>query len=76
VRAAYLVNIFGPTLIVIGGGIERAGKIFFEAFKKSAKQFITEKIVKNIKIIPSETGEGACPKGAAFLAMREIFLEA
>ncbi|MBL7158189.1 MAG: ROK family protein [Candidatus Omnitrophica bacterium] len=76
VRIAYLINIFEPTLIIIGGGIERAGDIFFKPLKKSVQQFVADKMTDKIKIIPQAAGIFACSKGAGFLAIREIFLEA
>ena len=75
-RIAYLVNLFCPGHVIIGGGIEEAGSLFMDEVKKSADRFISRRLSDRIKIIKAVAGRDASVKGAAFLAAREAILEA
>ncbi|UCD55571.1 MAG: ROK family protein [Candidatus Omnitrophota bacterium] len=76
VRIAYLVNSFEPKVIIIGGGIEKAGKLFLEPLTSSINRFILQRILDKIKVTPAILEEAACVKGGASLAIREVFVEA
>ncbi|MDP3790978.1 MAG: ROK family protein [Candidatus Omnitrophota bacterium] len=76
IRVAYLVNIFNPDIVVIGGGVEKAGDIFMDAVKSTVKKFAFEEPASIVKIIPSMLEDNAVVLGAAALAAREVFIEA
>lgn len=76
IRAAYLVNIFNPDIVAIGGGVEKAGDIFMDAVKDMVKKFAFEEPASIVKIIPSLLEENSVVLGAAALAAREVFIEA
>jgi len=76
VRVAYLVNIFNPDIVVIGGGVEKAGDIFMDAVKEMVKKFAFEEPAGMAKIIPSLLEDNSVVLGAAALAAREVFIEA
>jgi len=76
VRIAYLVNFLQPEVVIVGGGIEKAGDHFLKVLEKSVERLMLEKISKNVKLTTAISGEEACAKGSALLAIREIFLEA
>jgi predicted NBD/HSP70 family sugar kinase len=76
VRIAYLVNLFNPEVVVIGGGIERAGELILDPIIKMVKKLAFAEQARIVKIIPSALGEDAVSLGAASLAVREIFLKA
>ena len=76
IRVAYLVNFINPDVVVIGGGIERAGDYLLEPVKESVRRFAFEEASSIVKIIPSFLGEDAVILGAAALAAREIFIQA
>ncbi len=76
VRIAYLVNLFNPEVVVIGGGVEKAGEIILEPIRKTVKKLAFSEQADIVKIIPSALGENAVSLGAASLAVREIFLKA
>ena len=76
VRIAYLVNFLKPEVVIVGGGIEKAGDRFLKVLEKSVERLILGKISENIKLTTAILGENACTKGGALLAIREICLEA
>jgi predicted NBD/HSP70 family sugar kinase len=76
VRVAYLVNLFNPDIVVIGGGIEKAGDVFIDSVKNAVKKFAFEEPASIVKIIPSMLEDNAVVLGAAALAAREVFIEA
>jgi predicted NBD/HSP70 family sugar kinase len=75
-RVAYLVNLFNPEVVVIGGGVDKAGEIILEPIKNTVKKFAFTEQANIVKIITSSLGEDAVSLGAASLAVREIFLKA
>jgi predicted NBD/HSP70 family sugar kinase len=76
VRIAYLVNLFEPEIVIVGGGIEEAGHFFMDPLKTSVNRFILQRMLNKVKISPAILGRDACVRGAACLAVREVFLEA
>ena len=76
VRVAYLINLFTPEAVVIGGGIEEAGGLFFDSLNASIDKFIFHGIKDKVKLAPAVSGKDACVKGAAALAIREALIEA
>lgn len=76
IRIAYLINLFDPEVVVIGGGIEKAGELVLDPIRKMAKKFAFRKQSDKVKVIAGALGEDAVSLGAAALAIREIFLKA
>lgn len=74
-RIAYLINLFAPQVIVIGGGVQNAGDVIFTPIKKMVERLAFRDHLKNLKILASTLGEDAVDIGAASLAIREIFLK-
>jgi predicted NBD/HSP70 family sugar kinase len=75
-RTAYLVNLFGPDVVVVSGGPEKARDIMFPPITKMVDRLSVKKYNRTVKIMPSGLGkEGLC-LGAAALAVRELFLKA
>jgi len=75
-RIAYLVNLLGPGHVVVGGGVEEAGGLFFNALKATTDKFLSKRVSDKVKIMPAVLGKDTCVKGAAFLAVREALMEA
>lgn len=75
-RIAYLINLFSPEAVIIGGGAEDAGDIIFSPVKKMVQRLSFRNNTRNLKIISSKLGEDATDSGAASLAVREVFLKA
>ncbi|MFH1594335.1 MAG: ROK family protein [Candidatus Omnitrophota bacterium] len=77
VRIAYLINLLSPEIAIIGGGIEEAQDIFLSPLIASAMRFVLQRLVDKITIEPAVLGkEKTCARGAAFLSIRETFIEA
>ncbi|MFH1190301.1 MAG: ROK family protein [Candidatus Omnitrophota bacterium] len=76
VRIAYFVNFMNPAVVIVGGGVEKAGDIFLDSLKESVRKFAFEEPMNIVKIIPSLLGENAIVMGAAALAAREVFIQA
>jgi len=73
-RIAYLVNIFAPKTVIIGGGIEGAGEAVLSGIKRTVAKLAYSSVSKNISIIPSALGSDGAALGASALAVRELFL--
>ena len=73
-RIAYLVNIFAPKTVIIGGGIERAGDAVLSGIKRTVARLAHSSRSKKISIIPSAFGTDGAALGASALAVRELFL--
>lgn len=76
IRIAYLVNLFNPEVVVVGGGIDKAGELILEPVRKTVKKLAFSGQANIVRIITSALGEDAVSLGAASLAIREIFLKA
>ena len=76
VKAAYLINFFNPAVVVIGGGMERAGDIFMDQVRAGIRRFAFEEPAAVVKIIPSLLGDNAVVLGATAFAAREVFIQA
>lgn len=76
IKVAYLINIFNPQLVIIGGGIEKAGNVFMDALSGYVKNYAFEEVFNATKILPSFLGEDAIAVGAASLGIRELFINA
>lgn len=76
VRIAYLVNIFSPRVVIIGGGIEAADDIVLDPILQMVKRFAFAKQASRVMIMPGRFGSDAVCIGAASLAVRELFLRA
>ena len=75
-RTAFLMNLFTPEAVVVGGGPEKAGNILFAPIEKMVKSLSFGKLAPNVKIVPGVLGDEAVVLGAASLAIREMFLQA
>ncbi len=80
-RAAYylglglgsLVNVFGPEVVIIGGGVAAAlGPAYIDAIRNSARNQILVDPDQKIEIVPAALGDDAGILGSAIMA-REIY---
>jgi glucokinase len=62
-----LVNVFNPELIVIGGGLARAGDLIMEPFRATLPQYTMRPIFAHVSIVPSSLGQDTGLYGAAAL---------
>lgn len=76
VRVAFLVNLFNPEVVVIGGGLEQAGEVVLDAVKTAVRTYGFEEAANVVKVVPSRFGDDAVALGAAALGIREVFARA
>jgi predicted NBD/HSP70 family sugar kinase len=76
IKVAYMVNLFNPAAVVIGGGMERAGDLLLEPVRAAIKKFAFEEPAGIVKVMSSMLGDEAVVLGSAALAAREIFIRA
>ncbi|MBI2173908.1 MAG: ROK family protein [Candidatus Omnitrophica bacterium] len=76
IRIAYLVNLLNPDVVVIGGGIEKAGSMLLEPVWRSVKKYAYEEPASLVDILPAQLGENAVALGAACWVIRDVFLQA
>jgi glucokinase len=68
-----LVNLIGPEIIVIGGGVTAAlGPMFLDLIRESARQQILVDPEKIIKIEPAALGDDAGILGASLMVMESF----
>ncbi|MBU0479269.1 ROK family transcriptional regulator [bacterium] len=74
VRVAYLVNLFNPEIVIIGGGIEKAESLFLEPLRKTVKKWAFEEPANTVKILPAQLGIEGVALGAAGVVLRNLFI--
>ena len=76
IRIAYLVNLLNPDVVIIGGGIEKAGSMLLEPVWRCVKKYAFEEPASLVDILPAQLGENAVALGAACWVIREVFVQA
>ncbi|MFH1791698.1 MAG: ROK family protein [Candidatus Omnitrophota bacterium] len=76
IKVAYLINIFNPQFVIIGGGMEKAGSVFMDPLTVFTRMYAYEESFNAVKILPSFLEDNAVSIGAAALSVRELFLNA
>jgi glucokinase len=64
-----LIHILEPELILIGGGVTRAGALLFDPIRQTVDERVMSDIFRVIKILPAALGEDVGLFGAAALAL-------
>ncbi|TCS81779.1 ROK family glucokinase [Tepidibacillus fermentans] len=64
---ATVANLFDPEIIIIGGGVSKAGVILFDPIREAFYQYGLKNIVKNVQVVPATLGNTAGMIGAAAL---------
>jgi len=73
-KAAFLVNLFNPDVIVVGGGIEAAGAAFLDGVREAVKQMAIPEATDKLRVIPSALGENGVSLGAAAFVAQNYFV--
>ena len=66
---ANVVNVLNPELVVLGGGVTRAGDLLFEPVRRVVAERTMEGPSKTVGIVPAALGEDVGVVGAIALAM-------
>ncbi len=76
IRIAYLVNLLNPDVVIIGGGIEKAGSMLLEPAWRCVKKYAYEEPASLVDVLPAQLGDNAVALGAASWVIREAFIQA
>lgn len=66
---AMAANLLNPDVIVIGGGMARAGEILFAPVRKSFQSYALQRVSQAVRIVPALLGNDAGVVGAGKLAL-------
>jgi glucokinase len=70
-KASFLINLLNPELLIIGGGLEKGGKLFLDEFNKVMRESAFNEMSENLEVKFSQLGILAAPLGAALLGSRK-----
>ena len=68
---ANIITLFDPEVIILGGGVMKAGQIIFDRIKEVVDQRCFKNMASACKIVPSALGEKSGVIGAIALTMME-----
>lgn len=68
---AGLLNLLNPEVVVIGGGVARAGRWLFDPLLQAAREASFDRPWKAARIVPAALGDHAGLVGAAYVAMEQ-----
>ncbi len=67
---AATINTLAPDVVVVGGGVSKAGRILFDPLRKSVKRRVMPVHRRDLRIVPAKRGDNAVLLGAIVLARR------
>ncbi len=73
-KAAIVVNMLNPEVLIIGGGVEIGGAFLLDAVRETMKGLASPEAMQKLRIVPSQLGENAVPLGAAALVAQNYFV--
>ena len=71
IAVANAVSIFDPAVVIIGGGVSKAGDIVFDTVRKVVDKRCFKSMAESVKIVPAGLGTDAGVIGAVALALLE-----
>jgi N-acetylglucosamine repressor len=75
IAIAAALNLFGPELVVLGGGIANSGDIMIDAIKRTVQMRALGVITKKVKILKSLLGDNIAALGAATKFINVLFTD-
>lgn len=76
IRIASIVNLLNPEVVIIGGGIEKAGSLLLETVWRAVKRYSYEEPASLVDVLPAKLSDNAVALGAACWVVREVFINA
>ncbi|NWJ47355.1 MAG: ROK family transcriptional regulator [Chloroflexi bacterium] len=73
IALATLVNLFNPSMIILGGGVAAVGEVILNQIKQTAKDRSLVASFQGMQIVPGKLGREAVAVGAAMLVLQEVF---
>lgn len=71
IGVANILALFDPDIVIISGGIARAGRILFDPLRKNVGQLVLGAKHRRYRILPAKLGDDAGVLGAAFFATQK-----
>ncbi|MHB8170239.1 MAG: ROK family protein [Thermincolia bacterium] len=68
---ANVVNLLNPELVVVGGGVARAGEMLFKPLRKRVREWALEVPAETAQVIPAQLGNDAGSVGAGAIVLEE-----
>ncbi|MCS7236057.1 MAG: ROK family protein [Armatimonadota bacterium] len=68
---AGLLNLLNPEVVVVGGGVARAGRWLWDPLRQAAREASFDRPWRAARIVPAALGDRAGILGAAYLATQE-----
>lgn len=69
---SYIVNIISPSIIVVGGGISRAGDLILEPARDVVENFVFPSELKKVRIVQAKLDDLSSVYGAAAMVINDI----
>lgn len=68
---ASFINAFDPAIVIVGGGIAKAGPALFDPLRKELDRFEWRPLGHTVQVVPAALGEKAGAIGAAYYGIEE-----
>ena len=68
-----LINLLNPGVVVVGGGVARAGTFLLEPLRETVQQRALTVAAKSARIVESELGANAIAIGAVTVVLQQLF---
>jgi glucokinase len=68
---ASFINAFDPEIVIVGGGIAKAGPALFDPLRQELDRFEWRPLGHTVQVMPAALGEKAGAIGAAYYAIQE-----
>ena len=72
VAVAGLVNLLNPEIVIIGGGVAKAGSLVLDPVRQTIKERAMKMFARMVSVVPAELGEDAGMIGAGILVWEKI----
>jgi glucokinase-like ROK family protein len=69
--ASWLVNLFDPAVLVIGGGLADMGELLLQPLRETLEELAMNAVLQRIEVRASQLGQDAEVRGAVLLALQQ-----
>lgn len=70
--ATNIIQIFNPEMIIIGGGVSKAGRLLFQPLMKTVRAFSWPRPLRRCKIVRAALKDNVCDLGAMCLILIKV----
>lgn len=72
-KIAYLVNLFNPQVVIVGGYFHHLGDVFLDSIRRTVSRWAFRESANLVRVIDGTLGEDAVAQGAASLVIESVF---